>query len=162
MKIISLSAVLLFSILPGYAQLKVKTVCPTIEVDIMAGTVNDLSPKSAIAEIKLALPCFTGVTETDSVSRCAGVYYSDKAISFYTERKYIEVGEQFKGKLNPALMGVSRSSLFKLLGHPKLKDTDWEAFQMGYGTLILYYNKASRINKIQISSKSTETIRLCE
>ena len=110
----------------------------------------------------MTLPCFTGVTEADSVSRyCAGVYYSDKAISFYTERKYIEVGELFKGKLNPASR-VFRAAFFKLFGHPKLKDTDWEVFQMGYGTPILYYNKAGRINKIQISSKSTETIRLCE
>lgn len=144
------------------AQLKAKAVCPSLEADVMAGHVNELYPKSAIAEIKSALPCFTDVIETDSAYRCAGVFYKDKGLTFFTERKYIEIGEQFKGKLNPALMGISRSNLFKLLGHPKLKDTDWDAFQMGYGTLILYYNKAGRINKIQVSSKTTDTIKLCE
>jgi len=153
---------LLVAGLSSEAQLKAKAVCPAIEVDVMAGNVNDLYPRSAIGEIKNTLPCFTEVVETDSASRCAGVFFKDKGISFFTERKYIEVGEQFKGKLNPMLMGVSRSSLFKLLGYPKLKDTDWDAFQMGYGTLILYYNKAGKINKIQISSKNTDAIKLCE
>ncbi len=157
--------VTLFLILAGLysqAQLKAKPVCPTIEVDVMAGTINELPPKSAIGEIKSTLPCFTDVNEVDSASRCAGVFYKDKGISFFTERKYIEVTDHYKGKLSPALMGVSRNSLFKLLGYPKLKDAEWEAFQMGYGTLILYYNKAGKINKIQMSSKSTDTIKLCE
>lgn len=153
---------LLVAGLSSQAQLKAKAVCPTIEVDVMAGNVNDLYPKSAIGEIKATLPCFTEVVEIDSVSRCAGVFFKDKGISFFTERKYIEIGEQFKGKLSPSLMGTSRNNLFKLLGYPKLKDTDWDAFQMGYGTLILYYNKAGKINKIQISSKNTDAIKLCE
>lgn len=162
MKNLFLAVVLFVAGLPGVAQLKAKPVCPTIETDVMAGTVNELYPKSAIGEIKSALPCFTEVVETDSASRCAGVFFKDRGISFFTERKYIEIGEQYKGKLNPPLMGVSRSSLFKLLGYPKLKDTDWDAFQMGYGTLILYYNKAGKINKIQFSSKNTDAIKLCE
>jgi hypothetical protein len=162
MKNLFVIAAFLFTASFCQAQLKAKAVCPTLEADVMAGHVNELYPKSAIAEIKNALPCFTDVIETDSASRCAGVFYKDKGLSFFTERKYIEIGEQFRGKLSPALMGVSRSSLFKLLGLPKLKDTDWDAFQMGYGTLILYYNKAGRINRIQVSSKTTDTIKLCE
>mgnify|MGYP000939472624 CR=1 FL=1 len=154
--------VILFTCIGSQAQLKAKAVCPAIEADVMSGTVNDLSPKSAISEIQSTLPCSTEILEKDSASRCAGVFYKDKGIIFFTDRKYIEISEHFKGKLSPALMGVNRNSLFKLLGYPKLKDTDWEAFQMGYGTLILYYNKAGRINKIQISSKSTDTIKLCE
>jgi hypothetical protein len=59
-------------------------------------------------------------------------------------------------------MGASRSTLFNIFGHPKIKDTGWDAFQMGYGTLILYYNKAGKINKIQISSRTTDVIKLCE
>lgn len=157
-----LFSLMLFATMAG-AQLKAKVVCPPIQVDVMAGQVNELlQPKSAISEIKTALPCFTDVVETDSASRCAGVFYKDKGLSFFSERRYIEINEQFKGKLIPALMGTSRSTLFNLLGHPKLKDTDWDAFQMGYGTLILYYNKAGKINKIQICSRSTDAIKLCE
>lgn len=144
------------------AQLKATAVCPPFTVDIMAGTVNDLFAKSAIGEIQERLPCFSETVEKDMDSKCAGVFYKDRDITFYTDRRYIEIGEKFKGKLSPALMGVTRNSLFKLLGHPKLKDAGWDAYQMGYGTLILYYNKAGKINKIQISSKTTDAIKLCE
>src|SRR5262245_7224482 len=121
------------------AQLKARAVCPTMQVDVMAGLVNELEPKSAIEEVKTKLPCYTEVVEKDSAARCAGVFFKDRDISFYTERRYIEIGERFKGKLTPSLMGASRSGLFTLLGHPKMKDATWDAFQMGYGTLILYY-----------------------
>ncbi|MEO6252844.1 MAG: hypothetical protein ABIO79_06045 [Ferruginibacter sp.] len=144
------------------AQLKVTQVCPPFTVDVMSGTVNDLYPKSAIGEIQTTLPCFSQTILKDSASICGGVFYNDRGISFYTDRRYIEIGEKFKGKVSPALMGASRTALFALLGHPKLKDTNWDAFQMGYGTLILYYNKAGKINKIQMSSKTTDTIKLCE
>lgn len=144
------------------AQLKTTAICPTFSADIMAGTVNELFAKSAIGEIQIMFPCFSETVLLDSANKCAGVFYMDKDISFYTDRQYIEIGEKFKGKLSPALLGANRSSLFSLFGHPKLKDTNWEAFQMGYGTLILYYNKAAKINKIIISSKTTDAIKLCE
>ena len=144
------------------AQLKATAVCPPFKVDVMDGNVNELYPKSAIEEIKKIFPCSSEIVEQSNGSKCAGVFFKDKDIYFYSDRNYIEIGEHFKGKLTPALMGVSRNSLFKLLGQPKLKDTNWEAFQMGYGTLVLYYNKAGKINKLQISSKSTEALKLCE
>jgi hypothetical protein len=59
-------------------------------------------------------------------------------------------------------MGVSRNNLFKILGYPKMKDVSWDAFQTKYGILILHYNKANKINKLQLSSKTTDTIKLCE
>ena len=144
------------------AQLVATAVCPPIKVDVMDGNVNELYPRSAIEEIKKIFPCSSEIVEQSSGSKCAGVFFKDKDIYFYSDRNYIEIGPNFKGKLTPALMGVSRSGLFKLLGQPKLKDTNWDAFQMGYGTLVLYYNKAGKINKLQISSKSTETLKLCE
>ena len=144
------------------AQLKAKPVCPNFTVDIMDGNVNGLFPKSAIVEIQAVFPCFTGMFEKDSVSKCGGVFYADRDINFYTGRRYIEIGEKFKGKISPALMGVNRNSLFSLLGYPKLKDADWDAFQMGYGTLVLYYNAAGKINKILISNKGIDALKLCE
>jgi hypothetical protein len=59
-------------------------------------------------------------------------------------------------------MGAGRGSLFKVLGYPKMKDISWDAFQTKFGILILYYNKANKINKLQISYKNTDTIKLCE
>jgi hypothetical protein len=144
------------------AQLKATAVCPPFTVDVMAGTVNDLQPRSAISEIQSTLPCSTGMVEKDDGGVCAGVFYKDRDIQFYTDRKYIEIGDKFRGKITPALMCISRKNLFNLLGHPKLKDTNWEAYQMGYGTLVLYYNAAGKINKIQMASKTTDALKLCQ
>ncbi len=144
------------------AQLNATPACPSFTVDVLAGSVNELVPKSAIVEVQTKFPCFSEMVEKDSVSRCAGVFYPDKSVNFYTGRQYIEIGEKFKGKITPALMGAGRTSLFSILGHPKLKDASWDAFQMGYGTLILYYNAAGKINKIQMCSKGTDAIKLCQ
>jgi hypothetical protein len=144
-------------------QLKTTPVCPAFSVDVLEGTINnDLSTKSTLGEVKTTFPCFTGLTETSAGNGCIGAFYKDKDISFFTERGYIEIGEKFKGKMSLPLIGASRNSLFKWLGYPKVKDVNWDAFQTKYGILILYYNKAGKINKLQLSSKSTDTIKLCE
>ncbi|MBL7700739.1 MAG: hypothetical protein JNM14_00695 [Ferruginibacter sp.] len=144
------------------AQLTATPVCPPFTVDVLAGSVNELVPKSAIVEIKTKFPCFSSIIEKDSVTVCAGVFYPDKFINFYTGRQYIEIGEKFKGKLTPALLGTARGNLFNTLGHPKLKDPAWDAYQMAYGTLILYYNAAGKINKIQMCARGTDAIKLCQ
>ena len=143
------------------AQLTTTPVCPPFSVDVLDGNVNKIYPKSTWAEVKTKFPCYSQLIESDSASVCAGVFYTEKGIYFYTDRDYIEIRENFKGKMFPSLLGASRSSLFATLGYPKIKDVHWDAFQTEYGTLILYYNKAGKINKIQISSKTTDVIKLC-
>jgi hypothetical protein len=129
----------------------------------LEGTINNkLYCTSTGAEVQKLFPCFTSVVEETNGSTCGAVMYKDKDITFYTERDYVEIGSNFKGTLEPALMGVSRTQLFKLLGNPKIKDATWEAYQTKYGIMILYFNQSSKINKIQISSKSTDSIKLCE
>lgn len=147
---------------PSFGQLKTTPICPPFSVDILDGNVNELTPKSNWAEIKAVFPCYTEIVEKDSIGICAGVNYKDKGIHFYTDRDYIEITDNFKGKLTPQFLGADRSSLFNSLGHPKIKDILWDAFQTKYGTLILYYNKNGKINKIQLCSKNTDAIKLCE
>lgn len=150
-------------VLGSYGQLKKTTLCPVLVVNILDGRVNELDPSSTIGEIKSKLPCFSKTEDEIAGSKCGGgVFYKDRDIDFYTGRDYVEIREKFKGKLSIPLMGASRNSLFKWLGHAKIKDVNWDAFQTAYGTLILYYNKSGKINKIQFSTKSTETINLCE
>lgn len=145
------------------AQLKTTTVCPVFKVDVLEGRLNDdLNPKSTAGEIRTIFPCFTEMVEEATATKCAGIFYKDKDIYFYPGRNYIEIRQNFKGKLSLPLIGASRNSLFKWLGHPKIKDSSWDAFQTKYGLLILYYNKAGKINKLQMSSKSTDTIKLCD
>ncbi len=136
-------------------------VCPAFVVDVLGGNVNKLFPKTTLAEVKKAFSCYTDIVESDS-AQCTSISYADKGLYFYPGRNYIEIRDNFKGTLKPALMGATRASLFSLLGHPKMKDVSWDAFQTEYGTLVLYYNTSGKINKMQMSSRTTETMKLCE
>jgi hypothetical protein len=145
------------------AQLKTTPICPPFSVDILGGRVNELLSTSTIGQIKEKFPCFTSAEDESATAKCGGgVFYKDKDIYFYTSRDYIEIGPNFKGKLSVPLMGASRTALFKWLGNPKIKDVTWDAYQTAYGTLITYYNKAGKVNKIQFSVMGTESIKLCE
>jgi len=164
MKIPALLLLTFFSAAATQAQLKTTPVCREINVDIIEGSVNKvLLPGSTVGQIKLALPCFTSFEEEGTTATCgAGVFYKDKDISFYTTRDYIEIGPNFKGQLSIPLMGAARNSLFKWLGNAQIKDVNWDAFKTAYGILILYYNSASKVNKIQFSSKQANAIELCQ
>ena len=162
MKMLLLTPAICLASLLVNAQLKTTTLCPTMTVDILDGKVNELYSSSTMGEIKAKFPCYTSIEEGTAVPACGGaIFYKDKDIYFYTGRGYIEIREKFKGKLSIPLMGANRNNLFKTLGHPKIKDVNWDAFQMAYGTMVLYY-KAGKVNKIQISTKSTEALTLCE
>lgn len=146
----------------AHGQLKTTTACPAFIVDVLDGKVNELPANSTNGEIKGKFPCFTGAEDENASSKCGGlVAYKDKDIYFYTGRDYVEIGEKFKGKLSLPLMGAARTGLFKMLGHPKIKDANWDAFQTAYGTLILYY-RAGKVVKLQFSTQSTDAIKLCE
>jgi len=146
------------------AQLTTTPLCPDIKIDILDGIVNGkILPTSTVGQIKLNLPCFSSAEEEGTSAKCgAGVFYKDKDVYFYTSRDYVEIGPAFKGKMSLPLMGAARSGLFKLLGQPQIKDVNWDAFKTAYGVLILYYNKAARINKIQFSTRAANAIQLCE
>src|SRR3569623_1126092 len=122
------------------AQLKTTVKCPDVDVDLLDGIVNKtILTTSTVGQIKLNLPCFTSFEDVGTTAKCgAGVYYKDKDIYFFTDRDYVEIGLNFKGKLSFSLLCVVRSSLFKMLGNPIIKDVKWDAFQTSYGILILY------------------------
>ena len=145
-------------------QLKTTPKCPEFNIDILEGRVNkNIYPKSTVGQIKLNLPCFTSFEEEDTLAKCgAGVFYKDKDVYFYTDRNYVEIGPAFKGTMSIPLMGTPRDGLIKWLGTPQIKDVSWDAFQTSYGILILYYNKEAKVNKIQFSNQSANTIKLCE
>ena len=143
------------------AQLKVRPMCTDFVVDVLDGKVNGVHPDFTTAQIKTKLPCFT--SEEPSTSKCGGaIYFKDRDVVFYTGKEYVEIGPKFKGKLSLPLMGGKRGTFFKMLGNPKLKDKDWDAFDTQYGCLILYYNSASKVRMIRFSTKATDEINLCE
>ncbi len=143
------------------AQLKTTPVCPVITVELLEGNVNGIEPDFPAVEIKKILPCSS--SEDAATANCGEkISYAAKDIYFFTGRSYIEIREKFKGKLSLPMMGAARSSLFKWLGYPKIKDINWDAFTTRYGILVLHYNKAGKVNLIQFSKKSVETLNLCE
>jgi hypothetical protein len=161
MKSVLLLLLIALFLSPVHAQLKVKATCNAFTVDPLNGKVNDVRPDFTGAQIKAKFPCFT--SEDPETSKCGGViYYKDRDLKFFTGRDYVEVGPGFKGTLTVPLMGAKRGTLFKYLGNPRLKDANWDAFETQYGTLILYYNAASKVNLIRFSTKTMDVIQLCE
>jgi hypothetical protein len=143
------------------AQLKTTPICPVITVDLLEGNVNGIEPDFSTAEIKKILPCAS--SEDPETSACgAKVNYAGNDIYFFAGRGYIEIREKFKGKISLPMMGAARSSLFKWLGYPKIKDVNWDAFTTKYGILVMHYNKSGKVNLIQFSKKNTESLTLCE
>ena len=144
------------------AQLKVKADCGTLIVDVYKGWINEAKPNIDPEQIKIKLPCFTSVEKEGNQSPCGGgVYYDDKGLRFYTQRDYMVITDKFRGKFTAPVLGVRRGGLFKNFGNPKMKDANWEAYQMAYGIMIVYYNTGGVVNKVIISTKSTDNIDLC-
>lgn len=162
MKTLILFTGILFCVCRADAQLKARAICGTFTVDILGGQVNGIRPDLHIDKIKEKLPCFTSAENETAGAKCGGgVFYKDRDIYFYTQRDYVEIGEKFKGKLTLPLMGAKRTNLYKMLGHPLLKDPDWEAYQTQYGCLVLYF-RSGVVKKIQFSTKNTGSLQLCK
>jgi hypothetical protein len=154
--------VLLFSFsMIAAAQLKQKVSCPTFNIDYLDGTVNGIHTDYNQARIKESLTCFSS-TEPDTTACGGKVVYKDQDITFFPKRRYVVIGEKYKGKQSLPLLNSKRGTLYKWLGHPKMKDVDWDAFQTQYGCLVLYYNKANIAKKIIFSKNGTETIQICD
>ena len=163
MKRLLFLSLLVSSVNISMAQLTTKTKCPDFVVDILDGKVTGVKSSAPDYDIKKALPCFTGSEPDNSTAKCGGgVFYKDKDIYFYTDRDYIQIGPKFKGKMTIALIGAKRNSFFKTLGNPKLSDDTWDAWVMSYGTLVLHYDKAGKVNLIEMSTKGMETLSLCQ
>lgn len=144
------------------AQLKVKPDCGVLTVDVHKGWVNEVKPNADPEFMKKKLPCFTLFEKEGNTAACGGgVYFDDKGIRFYTQRDYIVITDKFKGKFTAPVLGLKKTAMFAKYGNPKLKDANWEAYQMAYGIMVVYYNSAATINKVIISTKSTDDIDLC-
>lgn len=163
MKYFLLTVIMTTGILNLDAQLKTKVDCGTMVVDVYKGWINEVMPNADPERIKVKIPCFTSFEPEGNESKCGGaIYYADKGLTVYIQRDYFLIDEKFKGKFSIPLMGAKQDVLFSLLGNPKMKDTNLEAYQMSYGTLIVYYNAKKLVNKVIISTKTTDEIQLCE
>lgn len=161
MKLVLISLLLTLG-LPAVAQLTQKADCAVLTVDVYKGSINDAKPDADPERIKVMLPCFTSFEKEGNTSTCGGgVYYDDKGLRFYVQRDYFVVTDKFKGKFTAPVLGVKKGGLFPRFGNPKMKDDNWEAYQMAYGIMIVYYNTKDVVNKVIISTKTTDDINLC-
>jgi hypothetical protein len=163
MRVIVLFFMLCVSAVSVSAQLKTSTKCADFEIDLLDGKVNGIKADVPPERIRVLLPCFTGAPESIDTAKCGTVVsYKDKDLHFFTDRDYVQIGPNFKGKLSIPVLGLHHNSLFQYLGNPKLKDQNWDAYQTNYGCLILYFDKAGKVNLIQFSSLGTEAVNLCQ
>ncbi|TDX02336.1 hypothetical protein [Dinghuibacter silviterrae] len=163
MKRLTLFACVFLMAAVSQAQLRPKVTCGDITVDLLNGTINGMKPNNGFAEFQKTVPCSTG---SDPAGKCGAViYYKDKDVAFYADRKYFEIGPHFKGKMTLRVLGAPRNILFKYLGNPKVKDALWDAYETQYGTLVLHYTAAGaagRVKLIQMSTLGTDDLSLCE
>lgn len=153
---------LLLLVSSGFAQLSVSDKCGTITVDVLDGKINGMRPNRAHEEFVEKFPCATSISSAKDSAACGtALYFKDKDFVIYTDRDYVEIGPGFKGRMITPLLGARKGSLFNQLGNPKLKDGNWEAYQTNYGILVLYYSTSQTVNKIQFSTHSAETLRIC-
>lgn len=162
MKKYALVIAILISAANVNAQLRSTPYCQPFNIDILDGTVSKLSCTSPFGDIANRLPCYTEVVDELTSGGCGGVFFKDKGVYFHTYRDYIEIKENYTGTISLPLMGANRTLLFKWLGIPKTKDISWESYQMRYGSLVLFFNPEGKVNRIIITSKNAETLRLCE
>ena len=154
---------IIFLGIASHAQLTSTVSCPDFNINILDGRINVVTPAYTVDQIKGQFPCYSSAEqESDSATCGGGVFFKDRDLYFYTRRNYVEIGPKFKGKLSLPLMGAPRTGLFKWLGNPAIKEAGWDAFTTSYGILILYYDKAGKVNKIRFSTESAATIKLCQ
>jgi hypothetical protein len=134
-----------------------------LAIDILDGKVNGNRPNVPFPELKEKFSCASAVEPEGTAAKCgAGIFFKDRGLFIYTDRDYVEIDEKFKGKLSLPLIGSVRNSLFTTLGNPKMKDANWDAYQMSYGILVLHFNKNNKVDKVQFSTMGAETLNLCD
>lgn len=106
--------------------------CNHLYFDLEKGTLNGIKLEAAQAEIKKALPCFTGDTPDGVEYNCGGgVFYLDHHVFFYSGQDYIEVRNGFTGELSIDVMGKSPQQVIKELGDPGRRESvrKWDGTQ---------------------------------
>lgn len=152
----------LFTGVNCFSQLKSSNACGTIMIDVYQGWINKARPNDHPEQIKAKLPCFTSFQEEGNQSPCGGgVYFENRDIRYMVQRDYIVIGDKCKDSFNLLLFGKKEKDLFADLGLPKLKDANWRAYQMAYGTLILFFNDKDVVNKVIITTRTTDDADLC-
>lgn len=137
--------------------------CENLYFDLDRGTLNGLKGGASQAEIKQALPCFTGASPDGSEYNCGGgVFFLEHDFYFYSGQDYIEIRHDFPGKMSTDILHKSPTGIEKALGLPdrteKIRKYDGTVrthyfYEKKYGCLSIVFIK-NKIAKIAMHSTS--------
>jgi len=162
--LVLISALCLAGALPAQDEKKVK--CKDIKASIIKGDVNGLTTESSMADVKKALPCFTGEGEEGGTANCGGgVFYRENEIYFYTSKDYIEIRSGFLGKLDTPLFGrdirQANDYFTKPVKTEEKSSGTYHYYKQKYGTLIIRTNDDA-IDLVQLWKSKWDEVVLCE
>lgn len=146
--------------------------CPSLVVDIDAGTINELTPEATMDEIKQTLPCFTGETPEGSDFNCGGgVFYLSKDVFFYINLDAIEIRKKYTGKFvkggeEVRLLGIGKEALYELMGEPdEDSETDGDNMVNIYTTSsgsIRVVVANGKVAEVSLHAQEPDMIEVCE
>ncbi len=144
--------------------------CENLFLDLDEGTLNGLKASANPQDVKQALPCFTGQTPDGAEVNCGGgVFYLNHDFYFYSGDNYIEVRDNFSGRISFDLLQKRTSEVIFVLGEPTREEeiVKWDGtyrkhffYERKYGTLSLVFVE-NKLQKIAIHQTDYTSTRLC-
>jgi hypothetical protein len=141
--------------------------CNNLFADLKNGTINKVKPTASQQKVKAALPCFTGDSEEGGDFNCGGgVFFLKHGFFFYTGKDYIEIRENYKGKLSIPVLGLTKDmaiaklKMGKVIRTETVNEEEVIFFKTIYGCLWLKLVEGKVVNVV-ISSKQVSDAELC-
>jgi len=130
--------------------------CNNLVLDLNQGTLNGLAPTVSQAQVKQYLPCATGDTEDGEVYNYGGgVFFLNHDFFMYTGKDFIEVRQDFKGKVTDNMMEKSKADILARYGQAAIDNGYKLFFNRQYGCLRFTFNGTS-VKEIGVYSASCE------
>lgn len=117
----------------------------SLTVSLKTGTVNDLTPKSSVRNIKKKLPMYTGCTEEKNfINYGGGVFFTDDDVYFYTYLDMINIRENYTGEIDVPVFHKNLSQIMEEFGNSyrKVNTKTFEElyeYKQPYGYLYFYF-----------------------
>lgn len=139
--------------------------CTKLFVDVEAGTLNGVSPKASMEEVKVQFPCFTGGSEEGGAMNCGGgVFFLEHDFYFYTGRDYLEVRFKFPGQTSVPLLSQGSHEVEANLGAPDKKEThddkEYWFYKKKYGSLVIQF-RGGKSYQFDLFTVSPDKVQLC-
>ncbi|MCS6822588.1 MAG: hypothetical protein NZ551_12070 [Microscillaceae bacterium] len=140
-------------------------------MNLEKGRFGKLTLPITVEMFKQTYPCFSKDETNNLKAFCGGgLYYDNLRMVYFPQSKYIQISEGFKGKVVPAVLGLSEKQVGNLLGTPKRKEkvqtlvgevqTHWY-FKKRYGCYSLVFEK-DKVVKINIHFTDVENSQICD